>query len=284
MTDARLPERWLHDRRIQHLPCPEYKAFFNALMWSVSNRTDGVITPDDLSLIPACSADMLDDLVTAGVCGAFDGGWFIGDFAETQTSSAELAALSKARIAQRQRQARYRAKLAGQRGGDVTGDVTGDAVTSTVTTQDRTGQDSLRSSRPTQGDIPAEVVNPPSQKPELRKSGTSPGGPEKRATRLPEGWYPPRDVADTMKQRFPHVDLRTEHELFCNYWHAKSGQQATKRDWVATWRNWIIKAAQQTPTHNGHAVKGRADVKGMGFQGMKESPATGRSEERLELE
>ena len=75
---------------------------------------------------------------------------------------------------------------------------------------------------------------------------------------------PPRDVVEAMKVRFPHADSwwHTEHEKFCNYWHAKSGQQATKVDWPATWRNWIIKAAEETPRRNGHPVNATANTVG----------------------
>lgn len=33
--------------------------------------------------------------------------------------------------------------------------------------------------------------------------------------------------------------------MFCDYWLAKTGAGATKRDWPATWRNWCRKAAEQ---------------------------------------
>jgi len=75
-----------------------------------------------------------------------------------------------------------------------------------------------------------------------------------------------------MHERFPDLDLKTEHELFCNYWHAKSGQGATKVDWLLTWRNWIIKAAQQAPRqngHNGHQLNG-VDEKAAGWQSRKD--------------
>ena len=39
--------------------------------------------------------------------------------------------------------------------------------------------------------------------------------------------------------------MNTEAEKFRNYWTAKSGAGATKRDWSATWRNWIITAMSE---------------------------------------
>ena len=110
-----------------------------------------------------------------------------------------------------------------------------------------------------------KLINFPPQEQSLPKSGTSLGdGDEKpkRATRLPQGWMPPAEDIDAMKARFPNVDLKTEHEKFCNYWHAKSGQQATKLDWPATWRNWIIKAADEAqPRRNGRSIDTAANTR-----------------------
>ena len=47
MTDARLPEPWLSDRRLSRLSDAHYRSYIQALLFSVSNRTDGVIEPDD---------------------------------------------------------------------------------------------------------------------------------------------------------------------------------------------------------------------------------------------
>jgi hypothetical protein len=45
----------------------------------------------------------------------------------------------------------------------------------------------------------------------------------------------------------PSVNGRHETEKFVNYWRAKSGRDATKLDWPATWRNWMLKAAERVP-------------------------------------
>lgn len=46
------------------------------------------------------------------------------------------------------------------------------------------------------------------------------------------------------------TDIGTEFEKFCNFWRAKSGKDAIKRDWLATWRNWCINAAKWEKNHN----------------------------------
>lgn len=55
MTDARFPERWLNDRRVMRLSPDAFRTFVIALTWSVANRTDGVITDDDMPFLPGVS-------------------------------------------------------------------------------------------------------------------------------------------------------------------------------------------------------------------------------------
>lgn len=78
-------------------------------------------------------------------------------------------------------------------------------------------------------------------------SSSSSEGPRKRAHRLPDDWRPQQEVIDQMRHEHPEVDLRAEHAKFCDYWRAKSGKDATKLDWDATWRNWIRRAAERHP-------------------------------------
>lgn len=37
------------------------------------------------------------------------------------------------------------------------------------------------------------------------------------------------------------MDVDTATERFVNHWRAKAGKDATKLDWLATWRNWLIR-------------------------------------------
>jgi hypothetical protein len=112
MTDVRIPVRWLLDRRFRRLTDRAYRAFFSALCWSVENRTDGIVTPEDLAFIPGWPTCVEDELAAAGLFEVIDVGWLITEFARTQTSKAEHEALDKAREANRMRQARYRANQA----------------------------------------------------------------------------------------------------------------------------------------------------------------------------
>ena len=66
--------------------------------------------------------------------------------------------------------------------------------------------------------------------------------PKKRATRLPDDWRPGRDYWEAAalinKSITQEWFVATAHK-FKDYWIAKSGKDATKADWLATWRNWV---------------------------------------------
>jgi len=38
---------------------------------------------------------------------------------------------------------------------------------------------------------------------------------------------------------------KRETDKFVNYWQAKSGKDAAKHDWQATWRNWMLNAEER---------------------------------------
>lgn len=87
--------------------------------------------------------------------------------------------------------------------------------------------DSNRAESPT-----AAKHEPPPRKP---KADTA----AKRGTRLPDDWrMSPDDLAFCQAQR---EDLNPDavEGSFRDYWHAKTGANAAKLDWSATWRNWV---------------------------------------------
>jgi hypothetical protein len=66
-----------------------------------------------------------------------------------------------------------------------------------------------------------------------------------RGTRLPSDWKPAEShIAYAAGLGMPGVRIAVEAEKFRNYWTAKTGAGATKRDWEATWRNWILNAME----------------------------------------
>lgn len=145
MTDARFPERWLSDRRLQRLSDAHFRAFITSLTWSVSNRTNGVIEPEDLALIPNFAANSAKAFVKAGLWSARQEGWLINDFGSTQTSSEQLAAAEAARRRERDKKARQRAA---KRAADQSAETSTDAVVPGDVPGDNTGQDRPGKDRP----------------------------------------------------------------------------------------------------------------------------------------
>jgi hypothetical protein len=109
MTDARIPERYLMDRRVVRLTDGQFRSFVMGTLWSVSNRTDGRVEPDDLALIPNFAAGSIKALVDAGLWLPQPHGWLMADFATTQTSRHDLEVLENIRRADREKKARKRA-------------------------------------------------------------------------------------------------------------------------------------------------------------------------------
>lgn len=69
--------------------------------------------------------------------------------------------------------------------------------------------------------------------------------PDPRGTRLPAGWIPPEAVRRSMLDRYPGRSAQWWLDLtdaFTDYWKGAPGQRGVKRDWDATWRNWVRNA------------------------------------------
>lgn len=64
--------------------------------------------------------------------------------------------------------------------------------------------------------------------------------PRKRGRRLPDDWRPSDAARAWTLQRLDAATAAVELEKFRNYWTAKTGRDATKLDWDATWRNWVL--------------------------------------------
>jgi len=56
-----------------------------------------------------------------------------------------------------------------------------------------------------------------------------------------------QEYAAGPKHRWPQSRIDRELEKFANYWGSKSGKDATKMDWAATWRTWVINGSERQP-------------------------------------
>jgi hypothetical protein len=72
---------------------------------------------------------------------------------------------------------------------------------------------------------------------ETHKAASPPKG-----TRLPEPFNLTKEMRAYAAEKRPNLDVLEETEKFTNYWRAKTGRDATKLDWLATWQNWILNA------------------------------------------
>ncbi|WP_455482530.1 hypothetical protein V4P56_02685 [Bartonella sp. B35(2025)] len=95
-----------------------------------------------------------------------------------------------------------------------------------------------------------EPVASPAKKRSSRRKG-------ERGCRLPEDFEPDYDFA-IGKGLFPER-VKIEIEKFRDYWSAKTGKDATKHDWSATWRNWVRKTVEDLARGNNYG-------KGTGYQ------------------
>lgn len=80
---------------------------------------------------------------------------------------------------------------------------------------------------------------------ETLSASSPPLKPEtKRGSRIPEPFLLTSEMRDYGRQKRPDIDLDLETERFVNYWRAAAGRTATKLDWIAAWRTWILGANQ----------------------------------------
>jgi hypothetical protein len=90
-------------------------------------------------------------------------------------------------------------------------------------------------------------------------------GRGKRATRIPPGFALTPEMRQYAAAKTPDVNIDIATEKFINHWTAASGSNASKRDWAATWRNWMLsdqeRAGRGTAPRMDHSARGMA--KGM---------------------
>lgn len=84
-------------------------------------------------------------------------------------------------------------------------------------------------------------VGPPEPDGPAAAAAATPPDPPVRGQRLPKDWVLPKAWGDWALAEFPQWTadkVRREAENFRDHWCAKSGKDATKLDWLATWRKW----------------------------------------------
>lgn len=85
----------------------------------------------------------------------------------------------------------------------------------------------------------------PEPEPEVKKELAKASSKEKRGSRLSAEWILPPEWAEFGTiEGLDAEAVRREADRFRDYWISVPGQRGIKRDWQATWRNWIRKTAE----------------------------------------
>ncbi len=91
-----------------------------------------------------------------------------------------------------------------------------------------------------------------------------------RGSRLPDDWVLPADwMAFALTEGLSENDARNQAYKFKDYWLGVAGARGVKRDWMATWRNWI-RNSKEWKQHAGHSPKKRGPLDNH-FEGMYEA-------------
>lgn len=112
----------------------------------------------------------------------------------------------------------------------------------------------------TEASIPKPISKEKDPSDPKKKSGS-------KGTRLSDDWVLPDDWARWAieDQGVTPAFVRAEAEQFRDYWLSVAGQKGVKANWLATWRNWIRRAAKRHPASRGPAaVGGQQTFHGLG--------------------
>lgn len=76
-----------------------------------------------------------------------------------------------------------------------------------------------------------------------------------KGSRLSQDWIIPEEYIEFCKTERPELNIKSVADTFKDYWISKSGANAIKTDWFATWRNWVrrqesMRVDKQTSTLN----------------------------------
>jgi hypothetical protein len=118
---------------------------------------------------------------------------------------------------------------------------------------DPNSSESVRNPDPTRPDPtrPIYKEEAPQAAPPPKKSS-----PE-RGTRIPEDFAITPAMYQWASSKGLSIDLHHSTEKFINHWTA-STKNATKRDWVAAWRNWMLGDQEKAAPRMDHSARGLA--------------------------
>lgn len=196
--------------------------------WSSQHLTDGVV-PN--FMLEEWGADVSHGtaLVDAGLWVPTADGYRFHDWLDYQSSRADVRALREKERTRKEEWRRKKAEKSGESPDNVPGMSQGDDTSS--------------------GRLPIPAHPSPSQPSRVKEGGAA------RGTRIPEPFMVTLDMRTWAAEKTPLVNVDASTAKFCDFWRAKSGKDATKRDWVATWRNWLRSDQERAMERGGKASK-----------------------------
>jgi hypothetical protein len=262
MPWVRFDDQFPIHRKTAGLSDAAFRLHVAAIFWCARNLTDGFVPREDLDDVCArvrTPTRFAGELVVRGlwhlrdedcpsgkcIAPATGDGWVVHDYLEYQPS-ADRVREDRADGARRQQEWRDRKRNAVSNG-------VSNGGSNTTPSRTRTRPEVLPPTDSLRSSVPPEGAEHDAAKPKT-----------KRATRIPDDFAITEEMRDWGRKRAPHVNGELETEKFVNYWKAKSGAAATKIDWERTWQNWILNAAERTPsgprTRDGALQPSRAGV------------------------
>lgn len=192
--------------------------------WSSANRKDGFVPDHALGRLLPDAAELAKELTTAGLWRRVRGGYQFHDWHDFNPTAEEIEADRKAaRERMRQIRAKRREKYtsAGQ-GSNGSGEHSG-----------------------TFGERAEDVRDPDPSRPEPSKEGSDAARLKfDNAVRIPEPFPLSEDMKQWVRDNTPGIDAWKEHEKFIDHWLGAPDKTGRKKDWLATWRNWMRRAQE----------------------------------------
>jgi hypothetical protein len=220
-TDDRLfapfPIEMDEDPKILVLSDAAFRALFEATFYSRRMLTDGFL--DERVVIKRWGLDVADEMTSNDPeqpsWDRVDRGWQIHNFEKHHPLKADIDAIKQAK------------REAGRRGGEASG-------------------------KQRRSKAEAEAKQTPSKTNPETETETTPKGvvPRNRGSRIPDPFIVTADMRLWASTGAPAIDVDRSTEKFVNHWRSTT-RNATKLDWIAAWRNWLMNDAdrnQSKPT------------------------------------
>jgi hypothetical protein len=206
--------------KIMLLSDAAFRALFESTLYSRRQLTDGFL--DERIVMKKWGADIASELSSNDPerpsWRRVEGGWAIHDFAEHQTTNADIELKREA----------------GRKGGLA-------KAKQPASTTEAPAKHPLSTTSSTSL---AKTETDTDTKTEEAKASSS---RTKRGTRIPDDFAVTPEMVAWARENAPTIDGQRETTKFINYYQALAGAKGVKLDWVATWRNWMLNAAERAP-------------------------------------